>query len=1286
MKKLLTTMFLIGAMALPAVAQEWIDVTDAYIQNPRLDSNYSGWTFDVPGSTGAKWQNASYTNGSVSINKFIQAFCEVGWEETRLGSGTILQKSMLSKGKYKLNFDAIAVFQGSGWGWWGSPAAPANNAYLYAKDADGKVSKTKISTNNNAPKNFTLTFELATDGIVEMGILLDNTDANWVAADNFKLEWYGVFTHVSSLELSEKELTLIPAEEQYLTTIVTPDNATYRNAKWSTSDQTIATVDATGKVKGVGYGTCTITAESTDNPEIKATCTVTVEKSSILADKLIINEIQSSNIDMFMDPSFNYGGWIELYNPNKGGVELAGLYITDDENNLTKFRLPETIGIVNGNGYKVLWFDHNGIWNLGEHNQIDFKLDYDGGEIIISDGKSILLRQSYPEGYGRTAYARKADGGEEWGVTDTPTPGASNSNSSFATEMLPYPVIDKDSQIFSGTLQICVNIPSGATLRYTTDGSTPTATNGTVSRTGILSTKATTAYRFRLFKEGMLPSPVATRTYIYNDKNFDMPIISIVSDNSNLYSSDYGVFVKGSKNGRPGGEDKNNNSNWNMDWDRPVNFEYIGPDNGNDEYQMLINQEVDLSRCGGWSRAWTPYSFKLKAAKYYYGMNTLDYQFFPDKPYLKHKTLQIRNGGNDFGCRIKDAALQEIISRSGLYVDTQEWVPVLHYINGKFMGVINMREPNNKHFAYANYGIDTDEMDQFEISPDSGYVQMEGTKDAFNELYELAKNAADEDTYREIEKRIDIDEYINYMAIELYLGGDDWPKNNVKGFRDVNDGKFHFVIFDLDHAFNQSGTAFTGFKAKQKYTFDPLCGKTWDGKSLSGKRITAEIEFVTIFLNLIKNKEFKKKFEDHFCVIAGSVFTPDRCKDIVNEMANHMAPSMSISNGYDSGRSPWDTANKVISNLSQSRIGTMVSAMATFVGEKNTRLTTKVSSNIGTASLLVNDFEIPTGKFNGYMYSPFVLKAQPKPGYEFLGWTKTASDDLDAITYLTTDAEYEAPTTGYVTAIAIYKPITDEEMLAAGTKPIMVNEVSAANSMYVNDYFKKNDWIELYNTTDKDIDIAGMYISDKEDKPQKYQIPVDDVNINTIVPAHGYKVIWADKLENKGKDIHASFKLEAEGGNVLISKYAGDNIDYADTLTYSAHLGTQSFGRFPDGTAETFVMNAPTIGKSNLVISGDSLFSANPDADPSSLQQHYIKEGGMTIAYVDGAVNVKSEDSDIAAVSIFTASGTKQASAPLVRQTPQFVSINVSLLPKGIYIARAVTKDGDECHIKFIIR
>ena len=63
-------------------------------------------------------------------------------------------------------------------------------------------------------------------------------------------------------------------------------------------------------------------------------------------EDLIINEIQVANIDMFIDPSFNYGGWIEIFNPTDEDVNLFNCSISDDPNDPTKFKLPSGIGTV----------------------------------------------------------------------------------------------------------------------------------------------------------------------------------------------------------------------------------------------------------------------------------------------------------------------------------------------------------------------------------------------------------------------------------------------------------------------------------------------------------------------------------------------------------------------------------------------------------------------------------------------------------------------------------------------------------------------------------------------------------------------------------------------------------------------------------------------------------------------------------------------------------------------------------------------------------------------------
>ena len=282
---------------------------------------------------------------------------------------------------------------------------------------------------------------------------------------------------------------------------------------------------------------------------------------------------------------------------------------------------------------------------------------------------------------------------------------------------------------------------------------------------------------------------------------------------------------------------------------------------------------------------------------------------------------------------------------------------------------------------------------------------------------------------------------------------------------------------------------------------------------------------------------------------------------------------------------------------------------------------------------------------------------------------------------LSREEEYTLPIYGSPKVMAVFEELADEDIQAEGITPVRVNEVSAANSMYVNPYyFKKNDWIELYNTTGKDIDIRGMYISDNEKKPMKYQVPVDDALINTIIPAHGHKVIWCDGLANAGEDIHASFKLAKESGCVLLTTDT-----YSDKFEYPEHLGVQTVGRYPDGGNETYLMNIPTIGKTNQLGSYDKLYEVPDEPEPDGIRS-YSKDGGITIAYVDGVVNVKSEDAPLARLGVYSTAGTKVNATVTTRSNEKFATIHVSTLPKGIYIVSATTASGDENHIKFVIK
>ncbi len=1469
MKRTTLALLCLLSCAAARATEGWIDITDQYITNPCYDnSSNAGWTISA---------NASSTN------------CAYGCQEFWNGTFNIYQTLNLSAGTYRLTVNAFYRT--------GDYGSLSTYATVPAKMYAGSTTQTIVNvlteylSENYASQCATNTTYLSSSkyypntmyaanycfglgmyvnqmtfthsgGSLAIGMKTEtSTSSNWCIMDNWVLEYYGEVTNVTSITLSDTELNLSMDEDYQLTFSVLPDDASYKKVTWTSSNESVCTVATDGTVTAVGLGTCTITATAYDGGGATATCKVTVADNSSYLTKLYITEVQTSNIDQTIDPSWNFGAWIELYNPTAYGVSLKSCWLSDDASNLMQVHLNEVI-TVPAYGRRCIWFDH---YDKYCPTLADMKLDNEGGSIYPSSPDGALISSlTYPEGVARCSYAMKDDG--TWGLTSTPTPEEANAGG-WATQRLEAPEVDKDSQVFGTAITVCVNIPQGATLRYTTDGSTPTLANGLTSSTGLFSVDATTTYRFCLFQDGYLPSAVVTRSYIYESRTHGLPVMSIVTDADNLYGEEYGIFVQGSGNGRPG-NGQSSACNWNMDWQRPMNVELL-----NTEGEMVVNQETGMERCGGWSRAWTPYSFKIRANKQYELQSYMPYEFFPDRPYLKHKALQMRNGGNDYTCRIKDAALAEIIYRSGIDVENQAYQPVMHYINGQYAGVLNMREPNNKHYVYAHYGLDGDEIDFFEMSPDSGYVQKSGTYDALQQWYTLSSSAASEDIYEQIKQIVDIDEFCNYMAIEFFLGNTDWPQNNVKAWKPIMDGgKFRFIMFDLDFAFGTT-SPFSTFAGKQTRTFDLLYGQDVD-------YITKEIELVTIFLNMLSNDDFRKQFIDTYCLVVGSVFEPTRCEEIITELANAVSTYQQLSTELYYSSSPWSTAQTLIYKLTANYQTTMLNALKNYSAmglSSQTGQSIPLSTDCDQARLFVNDLPVPTNKFSGTLYSPITLKAQAPAGYRFEGWKKvtgtTTSDieifskgstwlyneeDLDGTdwksedyddddwtsgtaplgygqsdvsttltSYLTTyyfrkqfwidqtptsadafslayvvddgyviyingqevdrdnmpsgtitnstssstyalnnpnsgtlpidysyfhkgtntiavevhnytgngkssdiewDAsltwtltnsngtivatteEYTIPTSGDFEYQATYEEMTDDEKQEAGlsTAPIVINEVSAGNSVNVNDYWKKDDWIELYNTTDTDIDLAGMYLTDNAKKPTKYQITAEGTKASTIIEAHGYKIIWCSKRDTY-KELHASFKLDNEDG-AMVRIQAADG-SWADSLYYCAMDGDQTCGRFPDGGNQLYLMTLTTIAATNRISTYASEWDyeapeeeeevVTPDepdtedeeeevTEPETEQEEPVyngilnaRSGGLSLACVGDWLLIKSEETDAVQLTIYNAAGATVMNANVTMEL-MHARVSVASLPTGVYVATIVDADGERCATKLV--
>ncbi len=1416
---------------------KWVDLTDFFLVNPRFDNNGTeGWEFNSNASSQKTGYGCfEFWNGYYAFIQTLKGMPEGMYKVSvqafyRTGDNDVAYDAYLN-GKeeitgmmqggydsrpiasiYSFSFDDYST---NCWSpnWMGGPYYP--NGMESAAEAFSR----------GAYNNSLIFYHRGEEDDLHVGLYgYDTNYSNWCCFDNFKLEYAGNFVKATSIDVSIEKADIIISESTQCTATVKPDNALIKNVVWTSSNEDVATVDQNGRVTGIADGVATITATTCDGSNLSASVTVRVGSGST-NDAIVINEVMASNVDEFISPAFNFDGWMELYNPTRQATKLVGLYLSDNAGNLKKWRLPSSVGIVPARGFRVIWFDSNSL----NPAQAPFKLDTDGGEIILSDGEKVIASVQYPESMERVSYARTTDGGETWGFTADATPGKTNKNSHFADAQLSAPVVDQPSQLFNNPLSVNVTIPAGTTLRYTTDGSLPTMSNGSTSQTGQFSVNETQCYRFRLFADDMLPSRVTTRSYIQRNRDFTLPVVSVVTDRRFLYDDSIGVYVRG-VNGRPG-NGQSSKCNWNMDWERPVNFSYLDADG-----EMVLNQDVNLEMCGGWSRAWTPHAFKLKGSKELGGNKNLPYPFFKEKPYIRNRTLQIRNGGNDTGCRIKDPALQYIVQSSGIDIDVQSYEPVHEFINGQYIGVLNVREPNNKHYVYANYGWDEEEIDQFEMSPDSGYIQKCGTDEAFLELVDnLSFNAADNDVYAEICKMLDIDEYVNYMAAEFYLANWDWPQNNVKGFRNRDNGKFRFIYFDLDGSF-QAGDPFGTFMAKDWYTFDPLY-------PTSLGHIEGPIRFVTLFRNLLDNASFRKKFIDTFCLMGGSVYEANRAVDIVDQLVARVNPAMRLEGG-----SADNTANS-IKNFIRRRNGEAINSLRNywmFDLYDTTPQRVTLQSDVEGADILVNGIKVPTGYFDGHLFKPATLQAVAPAGHVFQGWASGHGEEstllpnksvwsyYDAgsldnanwtspsynesgwhsgvapfgygkndigttisygndqshkrptayfrtkvnfpnapkandkvklhyiiddgfIVYVngaeagrynmpsgyvsynsyassyaqnnpdagtlelapglfhsgvntiavevhnnsasSTDLYWEASisttaattaTTNYysteatialpdgdVSLTACYREMTPAEMAEAGCHPVCVNEVSASNNALINEYGKKNDWVELYNATNEDVDIEGMYLSDNLDQPLKYKVTKGGTSANTIIPAHGYLVVWCDKLETTSQALHAPFKLAGEEGVVVLTAANGS---WSDILQYGPHDGNSTVGRYPDGTADIYMMNVPTIQKTNILT---SYMVKVEQGDFSGVRNPYIAAAnGFRIYYTTQQLCIKSEEGKWAKVDIYTSDGR------LVEQ--QTVTINhgaarldVSHLPNGFYVARATDDQGSKVACKF---
>ncbi|MFH0989349.1 MAG: CotH kinase family protein [bacterium] len=146
----------------------------------------------------------------------------------------------------------------------------------------------------------------------------------------------------------------------------------------------------------------------------------------------------------------------------------------------------------------------------------------------------------------------------------------------------------------------------------------------------------------------------------------------------------------------------------------------------------------------------------------------------------------------------------------------------------------------------------------------------------------------------------------------------------------------------------------------------------------------------------------------------------------------------------------------------------------------------------------------------------------------------------------------------------------------ASKSPIVINELMASNTKTIKDPQNEyDDWLELYNTSNDIVSVAGLFLSDELTPKSKWRIPA-----TTVIPPKGFLLVWADEDTSDVGGLHANFKISKSGEALFLWDSTGAAI--LDSTTFGTQIDDKSWARVPDGSG-SFVITNPSPDAANAV-------------------------------------------------------------------------------------------------------
>ncbi len=765
---------------------------------------------------------------------------------------------------------------------------------------------------------------------------------------------------------------------------------------------------------------------------------------------IFINELMASNTSTIRDGDSDdsqggaYSDWIEIYNAGSQSINLRGYTLSDSS---TAWTFPDAV--VPAGGFLLVWAsDKNKVAKDGQLHT-NFKLSSSGETVTLKKPDGIEVDSVNTVSLGNDqSYGRSTDGAVGFSVFSRATPCNPNI---LGQAKIETPVFSHKAGFYTGAFNLILsaNRPD-ARIYYTKDGSDPvpgkpgtmeyTTPIGIKSRAGdpnLLSMirnitndtynpwkePAGEVFKCSIIKavsvgEDGAISKVAANSYFVDPdigSRYNLPVISLVTDNENLFDDAKGIYVNG------------NYTKEGEEWERPMHIEFFEKD-GTPGFSQYCGARIH----GNATRSFPQKSFRLYADKEYDDNNEFKYEIFPglekevnDKSIKSFKRLILRNAGNDWtSAMLRDEFIQSLFSGIKT-LDTQAYRSSVVFLNGEYWGIYHIRERYDDEYLESHYNLDKkkvailDVFEKVEIQKGTQEDADAYTNDIVN--YLKTHSITEQSTYDYIKTKMDIENYIDYNIAHIFSGNIDWPGNNVSIWRyRTGDGRYHpeapygqdgrwrWFLKDTDYGFGLYGSSVTrntlSFAASEKQ--ETYANPEWS---------------TFVFRTLLKNTDFRNEFINRFADRMNTVFEPTRVLDVLNGAAAAMQPE--IQENYDRWQKIsynfWCQLVEEIRTYAKERPANVRQHIESqFAGSGVTgTVSVKLNSDPARGYIKINSIDIkatpgvtsPDAWTGNYFKGvPVTVKAIPEAGYTFDHWigvpenlavsdtiTFTPSEDVD---------------------------------------------------------------------------------------------------------------------------------------------------------------------------------------------------------------------------------------------------------------------------------------------------